>query len=385
MGLRPKYYFVVRRSPLVLAYAGGASGDVGPDVPRLGRLAPDPVVLEHPSWWQGHPQAMDRAAERQRRLAGQGIEHHLIVSTPEEDDLRRDKGVRGAMCSKNLYCDEPVFVPPPTAPNDDADEGDPAPFAALGVDGKFDAIYIANLEPYKRRELARNVRRLLVVSDGGDLPAICPELTHARYNLRWMPSWAVAACVQQSRCSLVLSALEGQNNATVEYPLCGIPVVSTPSKGGRDLFLDDAGSLLVEPTARAVAEAVATFRTAPPDPGDIRRRVLARIDGHRRVFCRYVVDLLAGRNVGVCADVLLQELFGGAAQRERRFVRRADIESIRARGHLDEPAVVPAVGRRNMPGHRRNEPFAAFRPGREYGAFHSPCHHRHSRLHDLGG
>lgn len=322
MRLQPSQFFVVHHAPLVLGYAGVGAGEIQSDVDRIKRAAPDPVVLEHPSWWVGAPDAMERAAARQRWLADQGVEHHLIVSSEEEDERRRALGVRGAFCSKNLYCDEHVFVPwAPQAADDERSAGE-SPFAALGIDGKFDALYIAALRPYKRLSLARDVRRLLVISYGGDLHAFCPELSHALFNYRWMPRWAVAACIRQSHCGLILSAVEGQNNATVEYQLCGVPVVSTPSRGGRDLFLDEAGSLIVEPRPEAVAEAVASFRDAAPDSDGIRQRVLARIWEHRRAFCEYVAGILAERGVDESADTLLDTLFACADRNRARFVQR---------------------------------------------------------------
>ena len=50
----------------------------------------------------------------------------------------------------------------------------------------------------------------------------------------------------------VFSEEEGACWASSEYLLCGLPVVSTHSRGGRDVWYSGHNSLIVEPTqARA--------------------------------------------------------------------------------------------------------------------------------------
>lgn len=44
--------------------------------------------------------------------------------------------------------------------------------------------------------------------------------------------------------------------ASMEYLLCGLPIVSTPSIGGRDVFFDKDYVEIVEPDPHAVKEAV---------------------------------------------------------------------------------------------------------------------------------
>ena len=72
--------------------------------------------------------------------------------------------------------------------------------------------------------------------------------------------------------------------ASVQYLLCGLPVVTTASRGGRDEFFDPESTIECEPSPAAVAEAVRHWRRADVDRAGIRCRVLARIVEHRRVF-----------------------------------------------------------------------------------------------------
>ena len=49
--------------------------------------------------------------------------------------------------------------------------------------------------------------------------------------------------------------------ASSEYLLCGLPVVSTPSRGGRDVWYNDRNAVICAPTSAAVREAVEEIKT----------------------------------------------------------------------------------------------------------------------------
>ena len=45
---------------------------------------------------------------------------------------------------------------------------------------------------------------------------------------------------------------EGANYSSSEYLLCGLPVVSTESSGGRDYWFDDYNSIICKPNEDSV-------------------------------------------------------------------------------------------------------------------------------------
>ena len=49
--------------------------------------------------------------------------------------------------------------------------------------------------------------------------------------------------------------------ASSEFLLCGLPVVSTPSSGGRDVWYNDRNAVICAPTSAAVREAVEEIKT----------------------------------------------------------------------------------------------------------------------------
>jgi glycosyltransferase involved in cell wall biosynthesis len=80
--------------------------------------------------------------------------------------------------------------------------------------------------------------------------------------------------------------VEGGCYASSEYLLCGVPVVSTPCKGGRDIWYNDYNSIVCDPDSSAVSVAVSEFVKAPRDPERIRSMHLAQSDLYRAEFVR---------------------------------------------------------------------------------------------------
>ncbi len=98
----------------------------------------------------------------------------------------------------------------------------------------------------------------------------------------------VAMYLNQSKVGAILSEEEGACYANTEYLLCGLPVVSTPSRGGRDVFYDAATAVICEPEAddveRAVRDAEERLNRGEMTPAEIRRRTLDRICGFRETL-----------------------------------------------------------------------------------------------------
>jgi hypothetical protein len=100
-----------------------------------------------------------------------------------------------------------------------------------------------------------------------------------------LPENQVVAKLNEGRLGLMLSEEEGACYANTEYLLCGLPVVSTPSRGGRDEFYDSITAVICEPDQRAVLEAVdqalARLKSGEITPAAIRTRTLDRIAVYR--------------------------------------------------------------------------------------------------------
>lgn len=79
--------------------------------------------------------------------------------------------------------------------------------------------------------------------------------------------------------------------ASVQYLLSGLGVVSTPSQGGRDDFLDLENSLVAEPTPEAVSQAVSDLLNRQLDPWDVHQATRRRMQQHRKRFFELVQSI----------------------------------------------------------------------------------------------
>ena len=82
----------------------------------------------------------------------------------------------------------------------------------------------------------------------------------------FIPPQEISDYLCRARVGLALSAEEGPMAACVEYLLSGLPVVSTPSLGGRDVFFDERFVKVVEPDPHAVSEGVEALARLQIDP-----------------------------------------------------------------------------------------------------------------------
>jgi glycosyltransferase involved in cell wall biosynthesis len=132
----------------------------------------------------------------------------------------------------------------------------------------YSAIYNATLHPYKRYELASKVDGLSIVSRDMDpvyvdtiLKPIMPLNILNQFNEYGKPMQIerskLIPIYNQAFCGLALSEKEGAMFASMEYLLCGLPVVSTKSVGGRDYFFTKSNAtILDEDDVDKIADAV---------------------------------------------------------------------------------------------------------------------------------
>jgi glycosyltransferase involved in cell wall biosynthesis len=168
------------------------------------------------------------------------------------------------------------------------------------VEKKYDAIYIARLSEFKRHFLASKVPNLALVAGinhGNPIAENLPQYIY-KNEVQLSPS-EVCQKINEARCGLLLSASEGACFSSSEYLLCGIPVVSTESTGGRDVWYDDYNSIICEPDEDAVREGVEFFIKNPRDPYKIRNQHISLAESYRNKFIEKVQSFMDKHDEGV--------------------------------------------------------------------------------------
>lgn len=214
-----------------------------------------------------------------------------LANNSAQLEIFRELGLRTAHVNQNALVDERPFV------------------VMDDVSKKYDAVYNAVMAPFKRHELAANVSALALITyftEGSDsyFERISASLSDAtwlnfrthppkRAAYRMIPQTELARRLNEARVGLCLSESEGAMFAAVEYLLCGLSIVSTPSIGGRDAFFDPRYVDIVEPDARAVSEGVQRMCERVVPPAHVRAATMQKIWEHRERLLNLLQQLAA--------------------------------------------------------------------------------------------
>jgi glycosyltransferase involved in cell wall biosynthesis len=300
---------LVAREPFIFWGPGSPGRRVGPAsalAPHIGNRRA--WFLIRLAWNRESEESVADDVAELRALRTRFPEHRhiMLCNTHRELELYRAQGIPGIVCSTLAFVDETQF--------------DLAPLTAKA----FDAVYIAALVPFKRHELCRNLSSVALIYHRHHPPgmqepgypervrAMLPQATFVNEldgEFRMLPSQEVARWISQARVGLCLSEAEGAMRAAAEYMLCGLPVVSTPSIGGRDRILDPGFSRIVPPEPDAVAAAVQALIDLAIDPHFIRTRTFQRLRPDRIRLLQLIAAIHAEEGIACPDNAPWRELF----------------------------------------------------------------------------
>lgn len=251
-----------------------------------------PCCFLHGMWWtlevpgRAEEIARHQSLHLRRRPRDRFIS---LCNAPAEVPIARAAGLEAVLAPHNAFANEAIFRPLAPAPP------------------LFDAVLNAAWRGWKRHELAAEIPRLALVGyfhrkPGDDEAAFYEQLhrrlPHATFcndgpngGYEYLRPPDVNAILNRARVGLCLSAIEGGNFASIEYMLSGLPVVSTPSQGGRDYFFDSDFCLVVPPDPRAIRDAAAALAARAIPRSYIRGEALERVAQERRRFIGLMQDL----------------------------------------------------------------------------------------------
>jgi glycosyltransferase involved in cell wall biosynthesis len=227
------------------------TGENAPGLLRYDEFLDHPVrhfFFVNPMWSFASAGYKDKVLPRLNEIAERFPQHcySLLINDVADWNIREqlDPRIEMHVCGEHALADTSKFTLQPQK-------------------HKFAAVYIAQNSAYKRIHLAAKIDRLCLISKGlrpedfAKIKSTIPNLYSPNVEQGLLNPTQVAELLNASATGLILSALEGQNRATIEYLMCGLPVVSTINRGGRDRFLSPSNSIYVSDMPEAIAEAVA--------------------------------------------------------------------------------------------------------------------------------
>lgn len=275
---------VMSYDPLVIYMPDWAIRDMPLAIlPVLRELRQKPVyLLISLSWAHDNPWNIDSLKIWQKKHLNKFSGHRVIIIANDETEYQmlRNAGLQTAFVNHNALLSPLTFRILPQ------------------VEKRFDAVYDARINPFKRHQLAIGINSLALIT------ARSPNHHDTTYNhsvkkmlpqaywfndplaadYRNMSLPEINAAINQCRVGICLSAEEGPMFASTQYLLAGLPVVSTKSRGGRDEFFEPDYVRIVDDNADAVANGVKEMCLCPVPPEEIRHRTLRKIEIHKNRF-----------------------------------------------------------------------------------------------------
>ncbi len=219
---------------------------------------------------------VDVLAELEQKRTG--LHFTFLCNSPHEEEVIKSKGLNAVFCHQNAFIDEKLY---PVIP---------------GEKKLYDAIYIARVTPFKRQELAQNIKSLRFIGWTSPLETdYFNKIMTAAPQAKWtcnVASNKIYREINAARVGLCLSAEEGAMFVSAEYMLCGIPSVTTRNMGGREALFPEEAFCYVEDTPESVAEGVYKLIAHSPAPLEIRQAYLKNMYEHRQIFIKLVQNII---------------------------------------------------------------------------------------------
>jgi len=182
-------------------------------------------------------------------------------------------------------------------------------FKTIKNDKIYDMVMNCRQEKnFKRPYLAKKINNLAYIKgaiynnwDKYDYTELNPKFINE--NIISMDK--VIDIYSQSYCGGIFSAKEGACYSSSEYLLCGLPVISTDSLGGRDFWYDDYNSIIVEPDENevklAVEKIIKKYNDGLIDNEKIRNDHIKLSLDQRKNFNDYIQQIFDEYNININA------------------------------------------------------------------------------------
>lgn len=237
------------------------------------------------SWMFEPGWVADRVMKEFQVFAKEYSNIHLVMTVNEQSelDLLQAFGVEGVLLNHNFSSSEKLFHPIEDTPK------------------KYDAIYNARLTSFKRIELSADLKSFACITGGCEsqdheyaqkiihqiesrAPQHCFINIFQGFDFQSLSPNEVNLALNQAHVGLCLSEVEGAMLASIEYLLAGLPVVSTPNRGGRNHYAHPDFWLEVAATPEDVALGVATLKQRRIPAELIREKTLEKLRADRARF-----------------------------------------------------------------------------------------------------
>lgn len=198
---------------------------------------------------------------------------HIMFNDFSDKSMFEKYGFKGELINQNCFLDENLFK-------------------IIDSEKIYDAIYTARLVDFKRHHLANKIDNLALIAGPTHGPAPINVPPNRYKNEQILTPEEVMQKLSESKVGIILSEAEGACYSSSEYLLCGLPVVSTNSYGGRSVWYNSSNSLICDATPENVAEAVKKLANSYVDRRQIREMHINLANYFRGNFIKLHQELI---------------------------------------------------------------------------------------------
>lgn len=137
-----------------------------------------------------------------------------------------------------------------------------------------------------------------------------------------IPPHEVREIYKKSNMGLILSGYtgentqklaEGANYSTGEYLLSGLPVISTPSKGGREFWLNTKNCIIIEPSTLSLEKSINLCKKYLAVGFFVREKIredfIKKANYCRHLFCNKLDSLLKDKEISRSGENLFKDIY----------------------------------------------------------------------------
>jgi len=227
---------VISVDPIIIV-GFGSLGPMQPAITLSEALKDKKVYYIMGSWWTlQDPAEFTNAVYNYGKPTERYPNHNItyIVCDEIEKIMLDEFNIPCIFCHQNAFIDEKAFK------------------IHHDIEKKFNAIYNARVDPFKRHLLTKKIDKVAYIyynctgeKGARYLKTIRRILKNGTFlnddphtnSYKYLNSYQVCRYYSESRVGLCLSEKEGGMYVSTEYLLSGLPVVTTPNIGGRNFFL----------------------------------------------------------------------------------------------------------------------------------------------------
>ena len=185
----------------------------------------------------------------------------------------------------------------------------------------WDSVYTGTLRDIKRHFLTHDLKNVCYLTGGAKNGRGYQEIYDDLHQNQTNAFTLIHQCVSadsmssfynMSKVGLCLSAAEGAMYSSIEYLLCGLPVVSTRSIGGRDTFFTDKNCILAEDNPESVKDCVDKWLKNYPNLQErykIREDAICLQKAHTKNLKNKIKEVAEKQNILIDVDTFYKSIY----------------------------------------------------------------------------